>query len=78
MLKTWRRCAPASKSLPFPQHTIISKKRTKSLWDVVRSVNRNLLRTEYEETTLEEVQLDLSAMDIDDDLPFELPRTLGS
>ena len=78
MLKTWRRCAPASKSLPFPQHTIISKKRTKSLWDVVRSVNRNLLRTEYEETTLEEVQLDLSAMDIDDDLPFEMPRPFGS
>lgn len=75
MLKTWRFCAPANKSLPFPQHVIISKKRTRSLWDLVRSVNRSLLHTEYEETTLEDVQSSLSAMDVDD-LPFEVPRPL--
>ena len=77
MLQTWRRCAPAGNSLPFPQHVIISKKRTKSLWDVVRSVNRSLLRSEYEETHLEEVQLDLSSMDLDEELPFVAPVPLG-
>ncbi|GKV53541.1 hypothetical protein SLEP1_g60062, partial [Rubroshorea leprosula] len=73
MLRTWRRCAPADKSLPFPQHVMVSKKRTKSLWDTVRSVNRSLLHTEYEETYLEDVQSDLSTMDLDE-LPFEVPR----
>lgn len=72
MRDTWRRCAPANKSLPFPQHVMVSRKRTKSLWDTVRSVNRSLLRTEYEETTLEDVQSDLSSMDLDE-LPFEVP-----
>lgn len=73
MLETWRRCAPADKSLPFPQHVMISKKRTRSLWDLVRSVNRSLLHTEYEETHLEDVRSDLSSMDLDE-LPFEVPR----
>jgi len=74
MLGTWRRLTPADKSMPyFPQHVLVSKKRTKSLWDTVRSVNRSLLRTEYEETTLEEIRSDLSSMDIDE-LPFEVPR----
>jgi hypothetical protein len=72
MLETWTRCAPADKSLPFPQHAMISKKRTKSLWDLVRSVNRSLLRKELEETTLEDVRSDLSTMDLDE-LPFEVP-----
>jgi len=76
MLTTWRRHAPAGKSLPFSEHTLVAKKRTKSLWDVVRSVNRSLLRMEYEETTLEDVQLDLSTMDLDDDLPIQAPMAL--
>ena len=74
MLRTWRRLAPADKSLPFPQHVIISKKRTKSLWDVVRSVNRSLLRTELEETTLEDIRTDISSMDLEE-LPVEAPMT---
>ena len=72
MRTTWRRLAPVDKSLPFPQHVMVSKKRTKSLWDTVRSVNRSLLRTEYEETTLEDVQSAVSSMDLDE-LPFEVP-----
>lgn len=75
MLDTWRRCAPQDKALCFPQHVIVSKKRTKSLWDLVRSVNRSLLHTEVEETTLEDVRSDLSSMDLDE-IPFELPRPL--
>lgn len=74
-METWRRCAPADTTLPFPQHALISKKRTRSLWDLVRSVNRNLLRTEYEETHLEDVRSELSSMDLDD-LPFEMPVPL--
>jgi len=74
MLETWRRLTPADKTMPyFPQHVLVSKKRTKSLWDTVRSVNRSLLHTEYEETTLEEIRSDLSSMEIDE-LPFEVPR----
>lgn len=76
MRDTWTRLAPADKSLPFPQHVMVSRKRTKSLWDTVRSVNRSLLRTEYEETTLEEVQSVMSSMDLDE-LPFEVPVPLG-
>jgi len=77
MLTTWRRCAPASNPLSFPQHCIVSKKRTKSLWDVVRSVNRSLLHVEYEETHLEDVQLDLSSMDLDDELSVQAPVPFG-
>lgn len=72
MRETWTRLAPANTPLPFPEHVMISKKRTKSLWDLVRSVNRSLLHTELEETILE-VEQDLSTMDLDE-LPFELPR----
>jgi len=77
MLTTWRESAPADKPMPFPQYTMIAKKRTKSLWDLVRSVNQSLLRTEYEETTLEEVLPDLSTMDLDEDLPVSAPMPLG-
>jgi hypothetical protein len=75
MRDTWQRLAPAGTDMPFPPHTMVSKKRTKSLWDVVRSANRSLLRTEYEETRLEDVESDLSTMDLDE-LPFEAPRPL--
>ena len=58
--------------MPFPQHAMVAKKRTKSLWDVVRSGNRSQLRQQYEETTLEEVQSAVSSMDLDE-LPFAVP-----
>lgn len=77
MRETWTRLAPADKSLPFAPNVMVSRKRTKSLWDTVRSVNRSLLHTEYEETASEDLQSDLSSMDLDD-LPFEEPVPLGA
>lgn len=73
MRDTWLRLAPEGTDMPFPPHVMVSRQRTKSLWDTVRSVNRSLLRQEYEETTLEDVQSDLSTMDLDE-IPFEVPR----
>ena len=73
MRETWTNLAPTDTNMPFPQHAIVSKKRTKSLWDVVRSVNRSLLQSEHEETTLEEVQSAVSTMDLDE-LSYEEPR----
>ena len=72
MRETWSSLAPRGTDMPFPQHAMVAKKRTKSLWDVVRSGNRSQLRQQYEETTLEEVQSAVSSMDLDE-LPFAVP-----
>lgn len=66
MLQEWIRHGPTD--LPFPQHCLVAKKRTRNLWDLIRSVNRNLLRQEIEEITVEDVESELSSLDLD--LPF--------
>lgn len=62
MLQEWVRHGPTD--LPFPQHCLVAKKRTRNLWDLIRSVNRNLLRKEIEETTVEDVESELSTLNL--------------
>lgn len=65
MIDEWVRHGP--QDLPFPQHCLVAKERTRSLWDLVRSVNRNILKQDIEEVTVEDVESELS------DLELELP-----
>lgn len=65
MRNEWDRLNPRPK--PYPPNLLIAKKRTPSLWDCVRSVNRNLLHQELEEITYEDLPDDLSNLD------FEMP-----
>lgn len=62
MLQEWIRHGPAD--LPFPQHCLVAKKRTRNLWDLIRSVNRNLLKQEIEEITVEDLESELSSLDL--------------
>lgn len=61
MRTKWREGGPPD--LSYPSHILVAKKRTRSLWDVVRSVNRNLLRKELEEINMEELSDALSSLD---------------
>jgi hypothetical protein len=61
MRTTWARRQPP---LTYPSNCLIAKKRTKSLWDVVRSVNRNLLHEELEERINEELSSVMSSLDV--------------
>lgn len=61
MRSTWQRLGPDSQ--PFPPHCLIAKKRTRSLWDLLRSVNRNLLHEELEEVNVDELSDALSSLD---------------
>lgn len=65
MRNEWDRLDPRPK--PYPPHLLIAKKRTPSLWDCVRSVNRNLLHQELEEIAIEDLPDELSNLD------FEMP-----
>lgn len=49
---------------PYPSQLLIAKKRTRSLWDLVRSVNRNLLLQDSEEVHHEELSDALSDLDV--------------
>lgn len=66
MLDEWARQGPQDQ--PFPPHCLVSKKRTRNLWDLIRSVNRNILKQEIEEITVEDVESELSDLEID--LPY--------
>lgn len=68
MRRAWIRHAPRDQPLPFPPHCLVAKKRTRSLWDNVRSVNRNLLNQDEEETEHEE--LSDVASTLDESMPF--------
>jgi hypothetical protein len=61
MRTTWARRQPA---LPSPTNCLIAKKRTRSLWDLVRSVNRKLLHEELEERINEELSDAISSLDV--------------
>jgi hypothetical protein len=56
---------------PYPPHCLVAKKRTKNLWDLVRSVNRNILSQEIEETSIEELSSVASTLDIS--MPYSPP-----
>jgi len=62
MRQEWMRLGPSHQ--PYPTHCLIAKKRTRNLWDLVRSVNRNLLHTELEEYQLEELSDATSSLSV--------------
>lgn len=64
MRDTWVRYGPQNAPV-FPEHCLVAKKRTNSLWDVLRSVNRKLLHSEVEETHIEEMEGTLSSLTLD-------------
>lgn len=66
MRTEWMRRQPP---LQYPTNCLIAKKRTRSMWDLVRSVNRNLLHEELEERNNEELSDVLSSLDVS--LPYE-------
>jgi hypothetical protein len=61
MRTTWSAVGPPN--LSYPSHVLVAKKRTRSMWDLVRSVNRNLLRKELEEFNIEELSDAVSSLD---------------
>ena len=67
MRTTWSRLGPPNQ--PYPTNCLIAKKRTRSLWDLVRSVNRNLLHAEIEEYHIEELSDATSYLSVS--LPYE-------
>jgi hypothetical protein len=73
MQTTWRQLGPSD--LPFPSRCLIAKKRTRSLWDLLRSVNRNLLKQEIEEITIEDLSDAMSTLS--SSLPFAPPLALS-
>lgn len=54
---------------PYPPHCLIAKKRTRNLWDLVRSVNRNLLHKQLEEINIEELSDVTSSLTVG--MPYE-------
>lgn len=55
----------------FPSNLLIAKKRTTSMWDVLRSANRNLLQENLEEIALEDLPAEMSDLDFEMDYePF--------
>jgi hypothetical protein len=61
MRKAWYRSGPMD--LPFPPHALVAKKRTRSLWDASRAVNRKILYKEIEEIDIEELSATVSSLD---------------
>lgn len=43
--------------------TLVAKKRGRSLWDLSRAVNRNILHKEIEEIDIEELSVSVSSLD---------------
>ena len=70
MRTTWlhHRHGPRSE-LPFPPNCLVAKKRTRSLWDDMRSVNRNLLHQQLEEINIEELSDVTSSLTVS--MPYE-------
>lgn len=64
MRDNWSRRRPTDQLPRFPTHCLVSKKRTRSLWDCVRSVNRSLLHQEIEEIDIEELSAVLSSSSV--------------
>jgi len=60
MRQAWLRRGPINQ--PYPPSTLVAKKRTKSLWDSVRAVNRNILKQEIEEIDIEELSASVSSL----------------
>jgi hypothetical protein len=56
-------------NLPYPPHCIVAKRRTRSMWDLVRAVNRNILHKEIEEIDIEDLSVDMDTLNTSS-LPF--------
>jgi hypothetical protein len=56
----WLRAEPSGN--PYPPHCLVAKRRTRSLWDAVRAVNRNLLNKEIEEIDIEDMSIGVSTL----------------
>lgn len=63
MRTEWIRGGPPDQ--PYPPHCIVAKKRTRSMWDLVRAVNRSILKKEIEETDIEELSVQVSSLNTD-------------
>jgi hypothetical protein len=61
MRKAWLRSGPMNQ--PYPPHTLVARKRGRSVWDLTRAVNRNILRQEIEEIDIEEMSVSVSSLD---------------
>jgi len=61
MRKAWFYRGPINQ--PYPPHVLVAKKRGRSLWDLTRSVNRNILKKEIEEVDIEELSVSVSSLD---------------
>jgi hypothetical protein len=48
---------------PYPPHTLVARKRGRSIWDLTRAVNRNILKQEIEEIDIEELSVSVSSLD---------------
>lgn len=66
MRTVWSSVGPEDQ--PYPSRLLVAKKRTRSLWDNVRSVNRTLLSQETEEVHIEELPDAMSSLDVS--LPY--------
>lgn len=60
MRKAWWRRGPMNQ--PYPPHTLVARKRGRSLWDLTRAVNRNILNQEIEEIDIEELSVSVSSL----------------
>lgn len=61
MRKGWLRRGPPNQ--PYPPHCLVARKRTRSMWDLVRAVNRNLLKKEIEEIDIEDLSISMDTLD---------------
>jgi hypothetical protein len=59
MRQAWIRRGPSD--LPYPPRIITAMKRTRSMWDLIRAVNRTF-QPEIEEIDIEELSVDMSSL----------------
>lgn len=70
----WLRRGPLEQ--PYPPRVIVPKKRSRSLWDASRAVNRTILFKEIEETDIEELAASVSSLD--SEMSYQSLRPLPS
>jgi hypothetical protein len=69
MRNAWLHHRHGPPNQPYPAHCLIAKKRTRNLWDLVRSVNRTLLHQQLEEINIEELSDAMSSLG--SSMPYE-------
>lgn len=63
MRKAWLHHPQGPMNQPYPSSVLVAKKRTRSLWDLMRAVNRNTLSQRIEEIDIEELSASVSSID---------------